>query len=116
MNPQQLEAFIDYLATCGTKAQVTDLWNLPERPESKSREFPCDVATRKFEIKNAGAVALARLAYVLDLNWQIALLHNPNSTPEVMQSFQRRNDIFRKLESAAGARYADLVHTTSKAR
>jgi hypothetical protein len=114
MNPQQLEAFIDYLAYCGTKATVVDLYRLAELPEAKNRDFLCDVATRKFEIKNAGAAALGRLARALDIYWRIALLNNPTS--EDMRSFQRRTDIFRTLQSSASARYTELLHAASKAR
>src|SRR5208282_598130 len=116
MNAQQLEEFIDYLAVCDAMSNMKDaMLRLNEAISSaKGKTFDCDVATKKFRMKNKNAEALYRIVRAMDIYWGIVELQAAEPA-KISAYINRRVEIFRQLQSSASARYAALIkQDTSK--
>ena len=106
LDRDQLEAFIEYVATCGS---VVD---------TKEREFACERATGRFEIKGHTAVRTQRLIFALALTDRIVKGRWDRARDEEQERLandvKRRVDILRRWRSAASDRYAELARGSTR--
>lgn len=97
----QLETFIEYLATCGISI------------DSKEQEFACERAKAQLEIKAMAARALQRLIFVVALSDRIVKHSWDQSAGEerarLAKDINRQIDILRRLRTVAGERYLELI-------
>lgn len=97
MSPDQLEAFIDYVAIC----EAAD--ELPDGQDA----LQCKVAMKKIQIKNSQAPALLRVVTSLAAVSHL-VAHGGAAREKLWGYIERRGDIFKSFHSSAAARYAEL--------
>jgi hypothetical protein len=100
LDRDQLETFIEYLATC--EASV----------DSKDREFACERAKLRLEIKAHTARALQKLVFAMAVSSRIVKLGWDRADREekdrLAKSITRGVDIAGRLRTAASERYTQL--------
>src|SRR4030095_12834586 len=106
MNAEQLDAFIEYLSVWGASAEAPD------------KELMCEVATTRFQLKNAAAAALSKLVDSLAIHSHMVSRQWEGATEaertRLGKYIQRSADIYRVLEKGAAVRYIDLTHERGK--
>jgi len=108
MNAEQLDAFIEYVAICDASAEARD------------KELMCQVATTRFQIKNAAATALNRLVTSLDIHSRLVSRQWNTAAPAARATLggyiERSVEIFRTLRKSAASRYAELTRAGGNKR
>lgn len=95
LNREQLQAVIDYLASCGPTPA-------PER------DFHCERASTTLQIKTSRALALAQVRSALYVVDKLIPWKGSGTTDENAKRIDRRVEIFHTLTRAAAERYQTL--------